>query len=82
METHVCVSQTALDLLDAGVAVFLPVDAVASRFAADHDAALRRLERFGVIPTSAEAVAFEWAADAAHPRFKDFSRLVVNRARV
>jgi nicotinamidase-related amidase len=82
METHVCVSQTALDLLDAGFAVFLPVDAVASRFAADHDAALRRLERAGAIPTSAEAVAFEWASDASHPRFRDFSRLVISRVRV
>src|SRR5262245_3951188 len=82
METHVCVTQTALDLLDAGFTVFLPVDAVASRFAIDHDAAIRRLERVGVVPTSAEAVGFEWAADAAHPRFKVFSQLVINRVRV
>jgi hypothetical protein len=81
METHVCVSQTALDLLAAGFSVFLPVDTTASRFALDHDAALRRLERAGVIPTSAEAVAFEWAADAAHPRFKELSKLVIERPR-
>jgi nicotinamidase-related amidase len=81
METHVCVSQTALDLLDAGFTVFLPVDAVASRYAVDHDAAVRRLDRAGAIPTSAEAVAFEWAADAAHPRFKELSKLVIARPR-
>jgi nicotinamidase-related amidase len=80
METHVCVAQTALDLLDAGLHVYLPVDAVAARFALDHDTALRRLERAGATPTTAEAVAFEWLADAAHPQFKAVSKLVVQRA--
>jgi nicotinamidase-related amidase len=79
METHVCVGQTALDLLDAGLTVFLPVDALAARSAVDHDAALRRLERAGAIPTTAEAVAFEWVGDAAHPQFKALSKLVIDR---
>ncbi len=80
METHVCVMQTALDLLDAGFTVFLPVDALASRTALDTEAALRRMERAGAIPTSAEAVAFEWVADASHPRFKSVSKLVIDRS--
>jgi nicotinamidase-related amidase len=80
METHVCVAQTALDLLDAGLHVFLPVDALAARSAADHDAALRRLEQAGAVPTSAEAVAFELLADASHPQFKAVSKLVIDRA--
>ena len=79
METHVCVAQTALDLIEAGLHVFLPVDALGSRFGVDHDTALRRLERAGAEPTTAEAVAFEWVADAAHPRFKAFSALVIAR---
>src|SRR5215471_10906355 len=58
METHVCVSQTALDLLQAGLHVYLPVDALAARGAIDHDTALLRLEQAGAIPTTAEAVAF------------------------
>jgi hypothetical protein len=80
METHVCIAQTALDLLDAGFRVFLPVDGVSSRFPIDHDTALRRLERAGVIPTTVEAVAFEWLGDAAHPQFKAVSKLVIGRA--
>lgn len=79
METHVCVAQTAFDLLDAGFRVFLPVDGVASRFALDHDTAIRRLERAEAVPTTAEAVAFEWVRDAAHPQFKAVSKLVVGR---
>lgn len=80
METHVCVAQTALDLMEDGLHVFLPVDAVAARFAIDHDAALRRLVLNGAVPTSAEGVAFEWLADAAHPQFKAVSKLVIDRA--
>ncbi len=79
METHVCVLQTTLDLLEAGFAVYLPADALASRSAIDHDTALRRLERAGAVPTTAETVAFEWVADASHPQFKAFSKLVTGR---
>lgn len=80
METHVCVAQTALDLIEAGLHVFLPVDALGARFAVDHDTALRRLWRAGAEPTTAEAVAFEWVADATHPQFKAVSKLVIERS--
>jgi nicotinamidase-related amidase len=81
METHVCVMQTALDLLDAGFHVFLPVDALAARFAIDYDIALKRLESSGCVLTSVEAVGFEWLGDAAHPQFKAFSQLIIDRSR-
>lgn len=80
METHVCVSQTAFDLLAAGLHVFLPVDALAARFPVDHDTALRRLEQAGAVPTTVEAVTFEWLADASHPQFKAVSKLVISRS--
>jgi nicotinamidase-related amidase len=80
METHVCVAQTALDLLHAGLHVFLPVDALAARNQLDHDTALRRLEQAGAVPTTAEAVAFEWVCDAAHPQFKAVSAMVIARS--
>src|SRR5262245_58672636 len=51
METHVCVMQTALDLLSAGLHVFLPIDALAARGSLDHDMALRRLEQAGAVLT-------------------------------
>lgn len=80
METHVCVAQTALDLIAAGLHVFLAVDAVAARSAVDHNTALWRLGHAGAVPTTAEAVAFEWLADSAHPQFKAVSRLVIERS--
>src|SRR5579871_4953377 len=49
METHVCVQGTALDLLAQAFQVYIPVDAVASRYAIDYETALRRLEKAGVI---------------------------------
>lgn len=78
-ETHVCVAQTAFDLLVAGLHVFLAVDALAARGTIDHDTALRRLEQAGAVPTTVEAVAFEWLRDAAHPQFKAVSALIVGR---
>lgn len=80
METHVCVMQTAFDLVEAGLHIFLPVDALATRFAVDHDQALRRMERAGAILTSSEAIAFEWLRDSTHPKFKAVSQLVVKRS--
>ena len=77
LETHVCVAQTALDLLAAGYAVFLAVDAIGSRHAVDRDVALRRLEAAGSVPTTSEAILFEWCRSAAHPQFQSVRRLVL-----
>jgi nicotinamidase-related amidase len=79
METHVCVLNTALDLLNLDFRVYLAVDAVAARFALDHDTALRRLEQAGVILTTAETALFEWVGGAGHPQFKAISKLVQDR---
>lgn len=81
METHVCVSQTALDLLHLGYRVTVAVDAVAARFRIDHDTALERLRGAGVILTTVEAVAFEWVGSSEHAEFRTFSRLVQERAK-
>jgi nicotinamidase-related amidase len=81
IETHVCVSQTAFDLLAAGFHVILPADALASRFTMDHDYALQRLRTMGAVVTTVEAVTFEWVRTAGHPEFKAFSKLVQERAR-
>lgn len=78
LETHVCVAQTALDLLARGVGVFVAVDAVTSRHAVDHEVALRRLEGAGVVLTTTEAVLFEWCRSAEHPQFQAIRRLVTS----
>ena len=79
IETHICVAQPALELLPRGYQVQVPVDAVGSRFAVDHEVALRRLERAGVILTTAEATLFEWVETAEHPQFRAIAALVKER---
>jgi nicotinamidase-related amidase len=79
METHVCVLNTALDLIEAGLHVFVPVDAVQSRYRVDHDTALRRMERAGAVLTTAETTVFEWLGGSDHPQFKAASKLVQER---
>jgi nicotinamidase-related amidase len=75
IETHVCVAQTAFDLLAAGWRVFVAVDAVSSRFPVDCEVALRRMESAGVTLTTTEAAMFEWCQSAGAEPFKAISRL-------
>lgn len=79
IETHVCVQQTALDLIASGFRVYVAADAVGSRFALDHETALRRMESSGVTVTTAEAVLFEWCERAGTPEFKAISSLAKSR---
>ncbi len=79
IESHVCVLQTALDLLAHNFRVYLPVDAISARYRIDHETALRRLELAGAILTTSEGVVFECTTTAAHPRFKQVSLLVQQR---
>ena len=75
IETHVCVSQTAHDLLQRGLSVHVAVDAVGSRDTMDRDVALRKMEGSGAVLTTSEAAAFELLVDAKHPRFKSVQAL-------
>lgn len=79
IEAHVCVQQTALDLLSAGLRVYVAADAVGSRYAVDKQTALGRMQASGVTLTTAEAAQFEWCEDAKHPAFRDISRLAKDR---
>lgn len=76
IEAHVCIWQTAIDLLDAGFAVFVVADAVSSRSARNRDIALRRLEQEGAKLTSTEMALFEMTVQAGTDEFKAISRLV------
>jgi nicotinamidase-related amidase len=75
IEAHVCVAQTAFDLLADGWRVFVAVDAVGSRFDVDYRTALARMDSAGATLTTVEAAMFEWCAAAGTPEFKEISRL-------
>lgn len=76
IEAHVCVQQTAFDLLAAGYQVYLATDASGSRSPEDCQAARERMADAGVFSTTSEAAVFEWCRSADHPRFKEISRLI------
>ena len=70
IEAHVCVLQTCLDLLEAGYAAAVAVDAVGSRQAVDRDAAIQRMVQAGVVPTTVESFLLEVVREAGGARFK------------
>jgi nicotinamidase-related amidase len=77
IETHVCVSQTVHDLLDRGLEVHVPADAVGSRHQLDYERGLQRLERSGAVVSTVESVLFELLERADAPEFKAVQRLIV-----
>ena len=75
-ETHVCLLQTALDLLEDEFEVWVVTDASSSRTERNRDAAFDRLATAGAELVTTEMVAFEWLRSAEHPAFKEVLALV------
>ena len=75
-EAHVCVLQTALQLLEEELDVWVVTDACGSRTDRNRDAAFDRLAGAGCELVTTEMVAFEWLGDSHHPRFKEALALI------
>jgi nicotinamidase-related amidase len=76
IETHVCVLQTCIDLLENGFKVVLVTDCCSSRKENDTKFAIKRLIQAGVIPTTYESILFELTVDSKNPNFKEISSLI------
>ena len=76
IETHVCVWQTASDLLGKGVEVHVARDAVGSRTEENRELGLGRMEGSGVVVTSVETALFELLGEAGGPEFKTVQGLI------
>ena len=76
IETHVCVAQTTLDLLDNGFEVLICADAVSSRCRLDHEVAVERLQLAGATITTTEAAIFELLDRAGTDTFKQILKLI------
>lgn len=76
IETHVCVYQTAMDLLRQGLEVTVMADAVSSRTAQNKQIALNRLAAEGATVACTEMVLFELLKTARHPQFRQVAKLV------
>ena len=75
-EAHVCLLQTALDLLEDEFVVWVVTDACSSRTERNRDAAFDRLAGAGAELVTTEMVAFEWLRTAEHPAFKAAQGLI------
>jgi len=76
LESHICVSQTALDLLDAGKTVFAVHDAISSRQEFNRRIGRERMAREGAIPSSTEAALYELLGEAGTDDFRAMLALV------
>jgi hypothetical protein len=76
IETHICITQTTLDLLERGHRVYILIDGVSSMNAEERGVALARLRDAGAIVTSSESVLFEILGDAGHEGFRGVSGIV------
>ena len=76
VETHICVSQTALDLAFQGHQVHVAADAVSSRTLEKHKLGMERMRDSAVLPCAAEAAVYELLREAGTPEFKAILTLV------
>lgn len=76
VESHICVTQTALDARSAGFQVHVPEDAVNSRSPENWQIAMRRLRHADVVVTCAESVIYEWLVQAGTEEFRQILPLV------
>lgn len=76
IECHVCVYQTAVDLIDNGYRVHIVADAVSSRTKENRDIGLAAMKSAGAHLTSAEMVLFELLHSAGDAKFKDIYKIV------
>lgn len=75
-ETHICVLQTARDLLAMGYNVHLVRDACCSRFDEDHETGLQYMKEMGAVITTAEISIFDLLKESGTPDFKVISPLL------
>ncbi|MDA1192610.1 MAG: hydrolase [Candidatus Poribacteria bacterium] len=76
IEAHVCVLQTALDLLEGGYRVFPVADAISSRAVENRDLGLGRMAQSGATLVSTEMVVFELLRTAQDPDFRSLQQLI------
>ncbi len=76
IETHICVLQTALDLISEGFEVHVVKDACASRNKKEYKTGLELLKQYGAKITCLEIVLFEWLKTSKNPNFKEIQALI------
>lgn len=76
IETHICVHQTAADLIKAGYDVYVAKDACASRNKYEFKQGIERMQENGAKISCLEIILFEWLKSSKDPAFKDIQALI------
>ncbi len=76
MESHVCVFQTARDLLANGFNVFVAADGTASRTTENAQSGFELMKEMGAVITNSETILFDLLKEAGTPEFKSISKLI------
>ena len=76
IETHVCVYQSVMDLLQAGYEVHIPRECVGSRAKNNWEVGLGLMQQAGASITSLETVLFSLLKHAGNPVFKPVQALI------
>ena len=76
IETHICVLQTAIELISNGYDVYIFKDASSSRSEFEHKSGLDLLQQYGAKIISTEIAIFQWLRTSKHPHFKEIQALI------
>lgn len=76
IEAHICVNQTAHDLLERGYRVHLLMDCITARSELNKQIAFAKMQQSGAVPSSIEMALFELMRDAKHEQFKAIQKLI------
>jgi nicotinamidase-related amidase len=76
IESHICIYQTTVALIEMGYEVHIVTDAVSSRDPKNKELALKKMERMGAVMTCVEMTLFELMKTAEHPKFRDISKII------
>tara|TARA_Y100001970_G_scaffold293136_1_gene438009 strand:+ start:18149 stop:18688 length:540 start_codon:yes stop_codon:yes gene_type:complete len=78
-ETHICVQQTVIDLLNCNFKIYIVVDAMGSRNGIDHQISLKRMFSEGAIISTSESIIFELCKTSSREEFKSISNIIKNK---
>ncbi len=76
VETHICVNQTAHNLVDLGYTPILAEDAISARTQVMHRNGIERMRAYGATIAHTESIAYEWLEGADHPKFREMLAIV------
>ena len=78
IESHICILQTSIELLEKGLNILIPRDAIGSRNELDNDTAFLRLILSGVVPTTTESIICELCKTSNRKEFREISKILKN----